>query len=254
MAVQQRVYPYDIEARPTAPLAPPSALISEKGDPSTPPRIPSRGARRQPPLILSPPRRRSRNCCCRCICYTFCLLLVLIVALAVAVGAIYLIFRPKLPDYSVDRLRLTAFQISPGPPTTLYSQFVVTVTATNPNKKIGIYYEDGSRLTVWYTNTSLSTGKLPVFYQGHRNTTVLDVVLMGQNEVGSGLQAALAEQQQTGQIPLDFYADVPVKVKLGSLKLRKVNFRVHCNLVVDSLTVDGRIGIKANDCSFRLKL
>ncbi|KAF3781481.1 YLS9 protein [Nymphaea thermarum] len=253
MADQQRVYPYDVEARPTAPLAPRSALISEKGDPSTPPRIPSYG-RRPPPLIFSPPPRRSSNSCCRCLCCFFCVLLVLAVAIAAAAFAIYLIFQPKLPDYSVDRLRLTAFQITPGFPTTLYSQFVVSVTATNPNKKIGIYYESGSRLSVWYTNTSLSTGQLPVFYQGHRNTTVLNVVLTGQNEVGSGLQTALAEQQQTGQIPLDFYADVPVKVELGSLKLRKVIFRVYCSLVVDSLTVDGRIGIKANDCSFRLKL
>ncbi|ONI20208.1 hypothetical protein PRUPE_2G003300 [Prunus persica] len=77
----------------------------------------------------------------------------------------------------------------------LSATFDVSITARNPNKKIGIYYEGGSRLNVWYTGTKLCEGGLPKFYQGHRNTTQLVVQLIGQNPDASGLLSTLQQQQ-----------------------------------------------------------
>ncbi|KAL1824801.1 hypothetical protein ACET3Z_011579 [Daucus carota] len=54
------------------------------------------------------------------------------------------------------------------------------------------------------------------------NKTRLNVSLTGQAQYGNTLLGALQEQQQTGRIPLDLKVDVPVSVKLGKLKLRKV--------------------------------
>ncbi|KAE8711018.1 putative aquaporin TIP-type alpha [Hibiscus syriacus] len=137
---------------------------------------------------------------------------------------------------------------------TLYARFDVKITANNPNKKIGIYYEKGGRLSVWYTNTKLCEGSLPKFYQGHQNITKLDVVLTGQAESGSTLMSALQQQQQTGQIPLDLKVHAPVAVKLGKLKMRKVKILGECKLTVDSLSANNIISIKASNCKFRLKL
>lgn len=134
------------------------------------------------------------------------------------------------------------------------AQFDVTVRARNPNRRIGIYYEDGSKIGVWYTDTQLCNGMLPKFYQGHRNTTVLVVGLTGQAQMGGALLTAFQEQQQTGMIPLVLRADVPVRVKFGAVKLRKVRFRVRCNLVVDRLRVNSSIRIRTSSCRFRLKL
>lgn len=137
---------------------------------------------------------------------------------------------------------------------TLYAKFDVKITANNPNKKIGIYYEKGGHLRVWYAGTELCSGSIPKFYQGHQNITKLDVSLTGQTQYGSSLMAALQEQQQTGRIPLDLKVKAPVSVKLGRLKLRKVRIYGDCIVVVDSLSTNNLVSIKTSKCKFRLKL
>lgn len=128
------------------------------------------------------------------------------------------------------------------------------ITTYNPNEKIGIYYEKGGVLSVWYTENKLCEGSLPEFYHGHRNKTALDVVLTGRTVYGSTLMSALVEQQQTGRIPLQLRAVAPVAVKMGKMKLKKVKILGNCLLVVDSLTANNAITIKASNCKFRLKL
>ncbi|XP_010248776.1 PREDICTED: protein YLS9-like [Nelumbo nucifera] len=247
MADHQRVHPVDLEARPTAPLVSRESSRSEKGEPiehyPPPPR-------RTFPVSHSKPPKRS--CCCRCLCWTISLLILQVIVVAIAGAILYLVFQPKLPKYSVDRLLITSFQ--PNSDGSLYAQFNVTITARNPNKKIGIYYEDGSQLSVYYTDTKLCEGSLPKFYQGHQNTTVLNVALTGQVQDGNALMSTLTAQQQTGSIPLRLRARVPVKVKLGKLKLKKVKFLVRCNLVVDSLAANGFIRIRTSSCKFRFRL
>ncbi|CAI8606131.1 unnamed protein product [Vicia faba] len=95
--------------------------------------------------------------------------LVLIIAISITIGTLYLVFRPKLPKYSVDRLRITQFNLSDN--NNLFVTFDVTVTARNPNKKIGIYY-------------------------GHRNITVLNLPLTGQTQDETGLVNTLQQQLQ----------------------------------------------------------
>ncbi|XP_077220665.1 late embryogenesis abundant (LEA) hydroxyproline-rich glycoprotein family [Tasmannia lanceolata] len=262
MADQQRIHPVDVESQPTAPLVPSHSWRSDKGDPIE--RAPSYSRRSDGPIGQAPPLRRTipishskppkrRGCCCRCLCWTICLLFLLIILIAATVGILYLVFQPKLPKYSIDRLAITSFQLNAD--MSVSAQFNVTITARNPNKHIGIYYEDGSELSVWYTNTSLCDGTLPNFYQGHQNTTVLDIVLTGQTQSGSGLMSSiLQEQQQTGSVPLDVKANVPVRVKFGSLKLKKVKFLVRCRLVVNQVSANNQISIRSSSCKFKLRL
>lgn len=152
----------------------------------------------------------------------------------------------------MDRLQISDLRLNTDG--SLYAKFDVQITAKNPNKKIGIYYQQGSHLSVWYAKTKLCQGKFPKFYQGHMNKTRLDVSLTGQAQYGNTLLGALQEQQQTGRIPLDLKVDVPVSVKLGKLKLRKVRILGKCLLIVDTLSSNSVITIKASSCKFKLKL
>ncbi|XP_059661634.1 NDR1/HIN1-like protein 6 [Cornus florida] len=249
MADHQKIHPVAVqEAPPTLPLVPPGSSNSDKGNPMqhySPP------FRRTIPEIHSKPPCRG-TCCCKCVCWTVSLLILLLIVIGVTGGILYLMFQPKLPKYSIDSLKISDFRLNFD--MSLYAKFDVKITANNPNKKIGIYYEKGSHLSVWYTNTKLCQGLLPRFYQGHQNTTRLDVALTGQTQYANALMAALQEQQQTGRIPLDLKVDVPVSIKLGKLKLRKVWILGKCVLIVDSLSANNLISIRANTCKFRLKL
>ncbi|XP_028800543.1 NDR1/HIN1-like protein 6 [Neltuma alba] len=252
---QKRIHPLaDVEAprspSPTHPLFPRNTSKSDNPNddhhrsPSQP--IP----RRTFPVSHSKPPKRKRSCLCRLLCWTFSLLLILIIAVGITVGVIYLIFRPKMPKFSVDQLQVVQFNLSGS--NSLSATFDARITATNPNKRIGIYYEGGSNIEAWYEETNLARGSFPKFYQGHRNTTALTVIMTGQTEDASGLFNRLQQQQQeTGNIPLNLKVKQPVRVKLGKLKLFKVKFRVRCRLVVDSLTAQNGIRIQNSSCKFR---
>ncbi|KAL9224793.1 hypothetical protein vseg_000796 [Gypsophila vaccaria] len=253
---QRKIYPtsvvIDKATTPTTPLVPKNTSVpSEKG-------YVMQQGRQSLPLsqapvraLPGPPKSRS-GCCCRMICCVLSLLIALVVVVGVLAMVFFLVFHPKVPDYSIDRLRITDFRLNVD--LSLYARFNVRVTAKNPNKKIGIYYEKGGKMGVWYEKTQLCRGAFPGFYQGPLNTTRVEVSLAGQNQYGSTLMAALQQQQQTGNIPLDLKVDQPVAIRVNSMKLGKVRFLVNCKLTVDSLSSNNLISIKASSCKIRVKL
>lgn len=276
MADNQRVHPTTVDLeknageyenqKPSAPLIPKSSLSSEKSEILPVPAYPPSGgqptdqfsrdpviSRRELPKYYSPPPKR-RSSCCRCLCCTICFLFALVAAIAITCGILYLVFQPRIPKYSVDSIQIANFSINSD--LTINSQFDVKIRARNPNKKIGIYYLDGSDLAVSYSGTELCTGALPAFYQGHKNTTVLDVTLAGSGvQITSNMISTLNAQQQQGSVPLDLKVDVPVKIKLGKLKLWKLKFRVRCNLVVNRLDANADVSVSAKNCKLsRVKL
>ncbi|KAG7588627.1 Late embryogenesis abundant protein LEA_2 subgroup [Arabidopsis suecica] len=201
-----------------------------------------------PPVMPS----KNRNMCCKIFCWVLSLLVIAMIALGIAVAVVYFVFHPKLPRYEVNSLRVTNLGINLD--LSLSAEFRVEITARNPNKKIGIYYEKGGHIGVWYDKTKLCEGPIPRFYQGHRNVTKLNVALTGRAQYGNTVLAALQQQQQTGRVPLDLKVDAPVAVKLGNLKMKKIRILGNCKLVVDSLSTNNNINIKATDCSFKAKL
>ncbi|XP_076954971.1 NDR1/HIN1-like protein 6 [Bidens hawaiensis] len=251
MADHQRIHPVtpDLESqnKPTAPLVPRGSSRSENGHPTEP----------HPPFQLTipvqyskPPKRK--NWCGRCLCCTFCTIIILVLIIGVLAAVVYFGFDPKLPKYSVDGMTITRFDLNTD--NSISAQFNVNITARNPNTKIGISYEGGSKLTVIYMGTILCEGSWPKFYQGHRNTTVLDIPLTGQTQDASGLLSSLQAQQQTGTVPLVLRAKVPVRIKLGELKLPKFKPVVRCRVNVNTLSADNVIRIRDSSCSFRFKL
>ncbi|KAL8457245.1 hypothetical protein ACS0TY_035187 [Phlomoides rotata] len=253
MTDHQRIHPVaaDVEAPPpaTRSLVTPRSFRSEKGDPG-PPRVPLQHSVAAMPPPLQPPKRSS--CLCKCLCWTITVLILLLIIVGATAGILYLVFQPKLPKYSVENLRVSDLTLNFD--LSLSARFNVRITSDNPNKKIGIHYEKGSHLSVWYKNTNLCQGSIPRFYQGHQSRKVLDVALTGQNQYGRTLLDAMQEEQQTGRIPLDLKIDVPVRIELGKLKLKKVRVRGTCKLIVDNLSTNSVISIKASTCNFGLKL
>ncbi|KAL1224956.1 NDR1/HIN1-like protein 6 [Cardamine amara subsp. amara] len=250
MSDLQKIYPVsDPEAppHPTAPIVPRGSSRSEQGDPI-------KESVNQPPP-LDPPRKKKgrRSCWCKCVCYTLLVLFLLIVTVGAIIGILYLVFKPKFPDYNIDRLQLTRFELNQN--SSLSTAFNVSITAKNPNEKIGIYYEDGSRISVFFMQTRLSNGSLPKFYQGHENTTIILVQMSGFNQNATNLMMTLQEQQRlTGSIPLRIRVTQPVRIKLGKLKLMEVRFLVRCGVSVDSLAANNVIRVRSSNCKYRFRL
>jgi hypothetical protein len=254
MADNQRVHPRtkDLEKnageyenqKPRSLLVPTSGLESEKGGVYTPsggsmilqfPSDQGISTQKIPRYYSWPPK--CRKYCCHCLGFTIWFLFELVVVIALACGILYLVFQPRIPEYSAHTVRFTNFSSNALLNTNL--QFAVNVTAWNPNKKIGIYYLDHSLLALSYTGTELWTGIMPVFYQGHKNTTFFEVPFTRTGALlTNAMVSAFIAQVELGGGPLNLIADVPVKIKLGKLKLMKINVRMRQDLIVENFDVD----------------
>ncbi|KAF3325962.1 Protein YLS9 [Carex littledalei] len=203
---------------------------------------------RPPPTSRNLPRYHTEkskgNGCCKCFCWCFCFLFLLILAIAAALAYLFYIYKPQIPSYSVTNFSVGSFEFRPSE-FTMHTKLFVSVRAENPNEMIGIKYGEASSVVVSYRNSTLSSGKLPNFYQGHKNVTVMQVTLEGVHPYGSGLQKAIEESSDSGSVPLDVYVRVPFSLKLDTLDLREVTVNVHCALVVDSISPKKKPNIKS---------
>uniref|UniRef100_A0A0D3F5I2 Uncharacterized protein n=1 Tax=Oryza barthii TaxID=65489 RepID=A0A0D3F5I2_9ORYZ len=192
-------------------------------------------------------KKKKRGCCCRLACAA----LVLVAAVAAAAGALYLALDPRLPRYAIESLTVQAFDMD-------YDDhggdFDAAVRFENPNRAIGISYEEGSSLAVFYGGHRLSEGALPAFYQGHGDAGVVHVAMSDATLEGAG---AVAEAMQQvvgggGELPLVFRGEVPVRVKVGPITTGKLTPTIRCDLVLDRLSTEGEIRVKNMSCKIKL--
>ncbi|XP_066346507.1 NDR1/HIN1-like protein 6 [Miscanthus floridulus] len=251
MADYHRIHPVTVGSPP--PPQTPSAPPEHGKKPSHDQLLPVTAPAPYAPAPLPPPRRRRRHSrCCRCVCCTFLALVLLAVALGATAGILYLVFRPKIPTFHVDRLTVTRFDVNTTT-ATVTDAFDVDVTATNPNRRIGIYY-DGGDVTASFNGTVLCRGAFPALYQGHRTTVRPHISLTGETRLDSDVAAQLLLQQQAGFVPLTVRARVPIRIKFGAIRLWKMTGKANCNLVVDNIQAGTQLSIRSNACSFKLKI
>ncbi|CAA7389065.1 unnamed protein product [Spirodela intermedia] len=196
-------------------------------------------------------RRRGRSCCRRCLCWFTGVVLLLSLALAATAGILYLVYRPKLPKYSVEGLSIKGFTLKPEENAS--PEFVVTVRAENPNKKISIDYRGGSSVEVSYSGAGLAAGSWPTFFQGPRRVDVFQSALKGSDvRLSSPIYSELEAQQRGRQVPLLIRTKVPVRIKFGVFTTWTITAKVRCTVVVDGLTENSKI--VSSSCRGRVKI
>lgn len=129
----------------------------------------------------------------------------------------------------------------------------MAVRADNPNKKIGIYYETGSSVRMYFSDEKLSDGVLPNFFQPAKNVTVFRSSVRGSGvNLSSKASKALIDSQNRRSVPLKVEIRAPIKVKIGSVKSWKIRVKVFCDVTVDQLTAAAKIVSK--NCDYSVKL
>ncbi|KAH7433679.1 hypothetical protein KP509_07G080900 [Ceratopteris richardii] len=208
-------------------------------------------------------RRRRRGCrwCRRCCCCVFGFVLTLVILIGVLVGVFFLVFHPKLPKYTVTNATLRRFELnnatsnsngSPQGTVFLTAELDLTVQMKNPNKKIGIDYRS-IHAAFFYDSLDIGEGSIPGFYQGHKNTTDVNLVMMGRDipltpTFASELSRTLANDDS---LTLHTRAIVRLRIKLGRWKLHTWKVRIKCGLQISNPT-RGNVRLLHNSCKFKL--
>lgn len=167
----------------------------------------------------------------------------------VAACVFYLIFRPQVPQFSIDGVAVQGMNLTSSL-STISPECAVSVSDDNGNNKIGIYYEKGSIVEIFYRDIKICNGALPVFYQPTNSVTRFQTVLKG-NVVALAVsdRRALVRAVAKRSVPLTLKLRVPLKFKVGSVKTGQfLEYKMECDLTLDQLTAQSKITV-IEDCN-----
>ncbi|RWW41804.1 hypothetical protein BHE74_00052689 [Ensete ventricosum] len=189
---------------------------------------------------------RRRGCCF----LVFAWLGALLLLLAVVADILILGFLPRVPRYSIEALSIASLNLSAA---SVSPAFDANVRAENPNKNVGIYYRDGSDVTVAYDGVTLCTGAWPAFYQSPGNVTVFVAALRGSAILlSSADRQALVTAETQRQVPLEIDVKVPARIKFGGVTSWTITVKLKCDVTVTGLTENAKIVSK--NCRVKVKL
>ncbi|ESW22512.1 hypothetical protein PHAVU_005G159100 [Phaseolus vulgaris] len=173
-------------------------------------------------------RRSKRRCCCTFCFWLILTVLVLLLLLGIAGTVFYLLYRPHRPTFTVTSLKLSYLNLTSS--SALNSRFDVTVSATNPNKKILFAY-DPTSISILSGSVDVGDGTVPAFLHGKKNTTLIRTSIVTtrhplQSEDASQLKSSMKSKNG---LPLKVNLETKVKAKMGNLQTPKVGIRVSCD-------------------------
>ncbi|KAI3471268.1 hypothetical protein Pfo_027931 [Paulownia fortunei] len=140
---------------------------------------------------------------------------------------VWLILHPTKPQFSLKQADIN--QLNLTGPSFLNSSIQLTLLSNNPNKKVGIYYDEflvyasykGQKIT---PETSISK-----FYQEHEETNLLSASLAGnQQPLAPSLAYQVQHDQGTGKLALNFKVIGRLRWKVGSWVSGRYRFTVNC--------------------------
>ncbi|KAK1397292.1 Harpin inducing protein [Heracleum sosnowskyi] len=186
------------------------------------------------------PPGRSDCCCCSflncCFCCIFNFICQLLCALLLLVGIValilWLIFRPNPVKFYVTDASLTQFDIS-STHKTLHYNLALNMTVRNPNKRIGIYY-DQIEAQALYQGQVFGTANVTGFYQGHKETDYLNPVFNGQNLVvlENDDLSKFDMEMELEHFSIGIKLDLTVRLKFLLFKTPKFSPKIDCDLKV----------------------
>ncbi|EXB66862.1 hypothetical protein L484_019500 [Morus notabilis] len=176
-------------------------------------------------------RRSGRSICCCCCFWSILILLALALLAAIAGAAVYVLYHPHRPQFTVISLRIaklnltTASDSSSSHLTTLLN---LTIASKNPNNHLTFYY-DAFTLTASSNSVQIGNGTIPAFTSEKKNETTFRAIISASQDLDTDSTTSLrSDLKRKSGIPLEIQMDTKVKVKMESLKSKKVGIRVTC--------------------------
>ncbi|KAI4378208.1 hypothetical protein MLD38_015721 [Melastoma candidum] len=165
------------------------------------------------------------------------LLSTLFSALLTVILLVWLVLRPSKPSFSLQQASVYHLSLSDSVPAAasfLNSSFQLTFVASNPNSRLGIYY-DSLRVYASYQGQQI-TGltSFPPFYQDHGEKNLLSASLTGSNlPVAPYFGSEVARDQVSGKLTVRFAVDGRIRWKVGKWVSGKYRMNVECITAMD---------------------
>ncbi|XP_047178561.1 NDR1/HIN1-like protein 10 [Vigna umbellata] len=157
-------------------------------------------------------------------CYIFLTLYTLMFMFMFSFFLFWIIISPSSVKFHVTDASLTQFNLTTSN-NTLYYNFKVNVTVRNPNNNIIVYYRKITAIA-WYKDNAFGWVSLTPFDQGHKNTTFLQAVFVGQRVIKLKAKQLGEYKEETNagihkDLAVDF--DLNIRAKYARFKSSRFN-------------------------------
>lgn len=157
-------------------------------------------------------------------------LLAFFIIVGCIVFIIWLVLRPRLPQFRLDSLSVSNFNVS-APSQTLTATWAIGLSVYNPNKKLSIsYYE--SEASVFYKSEFISQTPVPPLSQGTKTRSSFNVTV---SAVGSYVDNWVVKDvnEDRGRSMINFNVKIVslVGFRSGGFRIRRRLLRVLCEKV-----------------------
>ncbi|CAN6721916.1 unnamed protein product [Malus baccata var. baccata] len=237
LAMTDRVYPSSkpnanggAAAAPAAPAAATSAGTTAN-PPSTKPQL-RQPYRPKPQYHNRRHRRSSRNLCCCCCFWSFLILIALALLAAIAGAAVYILYRPHRPEFTLTSVRIAKLNLTTTADFStshLATLFNLTLTSENPNNHLTFSYDPFTLLLSTTRDVQIANGSIPAFTSATKNSTFFRSVLSTSQDLDvESVKSLRSDLRKQSGVALKLQIDTEVKLSMGKLRSKKVGIRVTC--------------------------
>ncbi|KAL7608240.1 hypothetical protein Lser_V15G10432 [Lactuca serriola] len=197
-------------------------------------------------------RRSRRGCFCLCCFWSVLIITLLILISAIAGCILYLLYRPHRPTFSIASLKISEFNLTTtaDDTTRLTSNLNLTISTRNPNKKITFYY-DSISITCLSEGTQVANGNFAnSFVSNPNNITIIRSSLSSNSQLleTETVNRMRSDLKKKSGLPLKLLLDTKVRVKIESIRSKKIGIRIKCE-GIHSLIPKGGSGNSRNSSS-----
>ncbi|EPS74359.1 hypothetical protein M569_00401, partial [Genlisea aurea] len=140
---------------------------------------------------------------------------------------VWAVLRPTKPQFTLQDA--TIFTLNVSSPNVISIVVQITVTARNPNSRIGIYYDRLDAFADYRNQQVTYYSSIPPVYQGHKDFNVWSPFLYGNNvPVAPYNGLALNEDESTGAVILAVNLNGRVRWKVGDVISGRYHLHVMC--------------------------
>ncbi|KAI3787196.1 hypothetical protein L1987_41510 [Smallanthus sonchifolius] len=177
--------------------------------------------------------RSRRGCFCLCCFWSILIITLLLLLSAIAGCILYLLYHPRRPTFSISALKISEFNLTTTPAddtTRLTSKLNLTISTKNPNKKITFYY-DSISVTCLAHETLIAKGSFQnPFISKPNNITIIHSSLHANSLLleTETFNKMTSDLKKKSGLPLKLLLDTEARVKIETLRSKKVGIRIKC--------------------------
>ncbi|KAK3029655.1 hypothetical protein RJ639_039388 [Escallonia herrerae] len=170
--------------------------------------------------------RAHRDQSARFLCRLLAALLIVFLAMGVVSFAAWLVLRPHLPEFRLASVTASPFNATAS---SLSATWRISFLVTNPNHKLGIYYDRLDASVFYNDDYLLSRTSLPPFFQLKDNQTLINAKLgVVESNMENDVVKGISSDRPGGRVKFSFRAMAVIRYRSGEWRTTKHLIRVYC--------------------------